>query len=314
MTIGGQTRLLSGGSMRVRSALSWRLCAALLLGALCLWPAAADAQAQQPQTQQPQVQQPQAQQPQVVAVAAKDASVSAAPGMAPLLLARKSVEHFFERSANVVSTESVMQMILGKNDKPIYREEAQFNYQLQSSITGGSLKLVESRDVRKAAFRDPARTLLITNGFASMLLIVHPSYETSYRFEPSGEEEVDGTICAKIQFQPVPGASSPAALQLRGQDYPIPLSGTLWIEPKSGAVIKLVAMTDASLSDLGLQGLRSEIHYANVQFHDPDETYWMPTSAVIDVETPHQHWRNVHRFSDYRRFRATIEVEFKDKP
>jgi len=77
----------------------------------------------------------------------------------------------------------------------------------------------------------------------------------------------------------VPGASSPAALQLRGKNYPLPLSGTIWIEPQSGAVAKLVASMDASLSDLGLQAMRSEIHYATVHFHDPEESYWMPVSA-----------------------------------
>jgi hypothetical protein len=41
----------------------------------------------------------------------------------------------------------------------------------------------------------------------------------------------------------------------------------------------------------------------------------MPSSAIIDVETPKQHWRNVHRFTSYRRFRATIQVQFgEDKP
>jgi hypothetical protein len=29
----------------------------------------------------------------------------------------------------------------------------------------------------------------------------------------------------------------------------------------------------------------------------------------VDVETPQQHWRNIHRFTSYRRFRATIEIE-----
>jgi hypothetical protein len=35
----------------------------------------------------------------------------------------------------------------------------------------------------------------------------------------------------------------------------------------------------------------------------------MPVSATIDVETPRQHWRNVHRFTQYKRFSATIHVE-----
>jgi hypothetical protein len=229
--------------------------------------------------------------------------------MEALQRARKAVEKFFEQTANVVCTENVTQAVVGKNGKANYREESVFDYQLQATFGSGSLKLVESRDTRKAAFRDSARTLLITNGFSSMLLIIHPTYEASYVFEPGGEETADGVTFERVQFKAVPGAASPAALQLRGQNYPVPLSGTIWIEPQSGAVAKLVATMDSGLSDLGLQGMRSEIHYATVRFHDPDESYWMPISAIIDVETPRQHWRNIHRFTNYKRFRATIQVE-----
>jgi hypothetical protein len=231
------------------------------------------------------------------------------PAMDALVRARKLVEKYFEQAANVVCTESVTQAVVGKNGKANYREDSVFDYQMQSSTNSGSLKLVESRNTRKAAFRDSARSLLITNGFTSMLLIIHPTYETSYTFEPGGEESVDGATYVRIHFQPVPGASSPAAMQLRGKNYPIPLSGTIWIEPQTGAVAKLVVSMQSSLSDLGLQAMRSEIHYATVHFHDPEESYWMPISAVIDVETARQHWRNIHRFAGYKRFKATIQVE-----
>jgi hypothetical protein len=233
--------------------------------------------------------------------------------MEALLRARQTVEKYFEQAANVVCTENVIQAVIGKNGKADYREESVFDYQLQANTNSGSLKLVESRDTRKAAFRDSARTLLITNGFTSMLLIIHPTYESSYVFEPAGEESIDGATFARINFKAIPGASSPAALQLRGQNYPIPLSGTIWIERQTGSVAKLIATIDSSLSDLGLQGMRSEIHYATVHFHDPEESYWMPVSAVIDVETPRQHWRNIHRFAGYKRFRATIQVEEAEK-
>jgi len=240
-------------------------------------------------------------------------SAPLSPGMDALLRARKTVEKYFQQAANVVCTENVTQAVVGKNGKAEYREESVFDYQLQANTNSGSLKLVESRDTRKAAFRDSARTLLITNGFTSMLLIIHPAYESSYTFEPAGEETIDGATFAKINFKPVPGASSPAAFQLRGQSYPIPLAGTIWIEEQTGAVAKLIASVDNSLNDLGLQGMRSEIHYATVHFHDPEESYWMPISAVIDVETPRRHWRNIHRFAGYKRFRATIQVEEAQK-
>jgi len=234
---------------------------------------------------------------------------SRSPAMDALVRARKLVEKYMEQASNVVCTENVTQAMVGKNGKASYREDSVFDYQMHASANSGSLKLVESRDTRKAAFRDSARSLLITNGFTSMLLIIHPAYEASFTFELGGEESVDGITYVRVHFKPVPGASSPAAMQLRGKNYPIPLSGTIWIDLQTGAVAKLVASMDSSLRDLGLQGMRSEIHYATVNFHDPEESYWMPVSAVIDVETPRQHWRNIHRFAGYKRFKATIQVE-----
>ncbi len=223
--------------------------------------------------------------------------------------ARKRVDDFFEQTSNVVSTESISQMVLGKNNKPVYKEESVFEYQLQSSSRTGSLRLTETRDPVKAAFRDPNRILLITNGFTSLLLILHEKYESSYVFEPASEEGVDGRTILKVHFKPVPGAASPAAVQLRGRNYPLQLKGEIWIDEDSGSVVELLSSLDSSLEDLGLRELRSEISYSIVQFHSPEEAYWMPASAVVDLETPKQHWRNVHRFSGYRRFRATIQVD-----
>jgi hypothetical protein len=226
---------------------------------------------------------------------------------------RKLIDIFFEQTSNVVCTETVSQTVVGKNNRSLYREESVFEYQMQSDTHRGALRITESREPRKAAFRDPNKTLLITNGFASILLLLHENYESSYAFEPVGEEDIEGRLALKAHFKPVPGGASPAALQLRDRNYPLPLKGDVWLDEDSGAVVRLVSSLDGNLEDLGLRELRTEIHYSLVQFHSPEETYWMPASAVIDVETPQQHWRNVHRFTDYRRFRATIQVDLGEK-
>jgi hypothetical protein len=146
-----------------------------------------------------------------------------------------------------------------------------------------------------------------------MLLALHQNFEASYIFEPVTEEQVDGFTLLKFHFKPVLAAASPAVIQLSGRNYPLQLRGDIWIDEATGAVVRLVSSLDSGLDDLGLHDLRSEVHYAYVQFHDPEEAYWLPSSAMIDVETPKQHWRNVHRFSEYRRFRVTVQVELGGK-
>jgi len=67
--------------------------------------------------------------------------------------ARKLIDNFFEETSNVVCTEDVAQTLVAKNNKPMYREESVFDYQLQSSSRTGSLRLSENREAKKAAFR-----------------------------------------------------------------------------------------------------------------------------------------------------------------
>jgi hypothetical protein len=243
--------------------------------------------------------------------AAQDpADVSAdSPALDVLARARKHVQEYFEKFSDLTCKESVTQLVLNGSGRPIYRENSAYDYQLQASGQEGELKLNETREPRSPAYRDPARTLLVTTGFASLLLVAHPRYEASYQFEPSGAETIEGVSYLRIHFKPIAGASSPAALRLRGRNYPLPLSGTLWIEPQSGAIVKLEAAVDSSLSDIGLSSLHSEVHFALHRFHDLEATTWVPDSAVIDLETPRQHWRNLHRFTAYQRFNVDIHQE-----
>jgi hypothetical protein len=236
-------------------------------------------------------------------------AAESSPSLEPLVLARKHVQEYFEKFSDLTCKESVTQIVLNNSGHAIYRENSAYDYQFEATSANGSLKFNETRETRNPAYRDPARTLLVTTGFASLLLVAHPMYEASYVFEPAGNETIGGVSYAMIRFVPVPGASSPASLRLRGKNYPLPMSGTLWIDPQSGAIVKLEAKVDSSLSDLGLAGMRSEVHYAVHNFHDPAESIWIAESAVIDVDTPRQHWRNLHHFTDYKRFNVNVQEE-----
>ncbi len=242
-----------------------------------------------------------------------DLSSSQAPAedldMETLELARRAVGRIFERSADMVCVESVNQTILDSQGRMAYQEHSLFNYRLQANAAGKSLKFVEARQKIEAPFHDPNRTVLITDGFGNMLLILHPEYRGGYTFEAQGQEEVGGINAVKYNFKAIPGASSPVMLQIRGENYSVDLDGTVWIEPGSGNVVKLVAYSSSNMDELGVHSMRSEIEYLPAALHNPEESYWMPASAVIDVETMHRHWRNIHRFSMYKRFQPSTPTE-----
>ena len=60
--------------------------------------------------------------------------------------------------------------------------------------------------------------------------------------------------------------------------------------------------------------MRSDVRYVLHAFRDPAESIWVAESATIEVQTPRQHWRNQHRFTDYKRFSVNVQEEMGKLP
>jgi len=244
------------------------------------------------------------------ALAAPDAN----PANLDDLLSRASaqVARLVDQFSNVQCTEQVEQAKLRADGKLESREQSTFNYLVLLTDNGGDLSLQESRiAVHEAKGAKKNTPMLLSNGFATLFLVFHPTYSGAFRFTSAGNESLNGRVVQKILFEHVVGMRSPAALALRGREYPLELSGTAWLDTETGAIAKIEAGVGDTLVDVGLKSLQSEIEFAPTRFHDVKQTYWLPVLASVEVETPRQHWRNTHRFSDYKEFSVTTEE--KDK-
>ena len=233
------------------------------------------------------------------------------------LLSRVQVEvsEYLDQFSDVKCTEKVNQQKLTPNGKIELQRDSTYDYLVILTNAGGELSLDESRlAVGEAAKADKKnRPLLVTNGFATLFLIFHTYYAQSFQFALGDFETVNGQAYQKVSFQHIHGTRSPAALSLRGREYPLELSGTAWIDPRTGTIAKIETTVGSSMEDVGLKALRSEIAYAPVPFRDSQATYWLPSQATVEVETQRQHWRNTHIFTDYKKFAVSTEEKVKDK-
>jgi hypothetical protein len=232
------------------------------------------------------------------------------------LLARTAdqTSGFLDLFSDVKCTELVRQEKLGKDDKVELKEESTFDYLVILTNAGGELNLSESRIPVHEPKRDKKNTpMLLSNGFATLFLVFHPYYSEAFKFNLDGEEVLGGRVLQKIGFQHVPGMKSPAALALRGREYPLELGGTAWVDPQTGSIVKIQAGIGETLQDVGLKALSSEIDFAPMPFPDSKEVYWFPTAARVEVETPRQHWRNLHQFTSYKKFSVSTEEQVVKK-
>jgi hypothetical protein len=154
---------------------------------------------------------------------------------------------------------------------------------------------------------------LVSNGFATLFLVFHPYYSGAFRFTDLGQETIDGHLLQKIQFEHVRGLRTPAALALRGREYPLELTGTAWIDPQTGSLARITAGVEQGLDDIGMKWMRSDVNFVPITFKDSGTTIWFPEQAHVEVETPRQHWRNTHRFTDYKLFSVSTEEKVAQK-
>ena len=229
------------------------------------------------------------------------------------LLARTAgqTSGFIDQFSDVKCTEQVRQEKLGKDDKVELKEDSTYDYLVILTNSGGELNLSESRIPLHEARRDRKNTsMLVSNGFATLFLVFHPLYAPAFKFTLLGEDVIAGRPLEKVGFEHIQGMKSPAALALRGREYPLELSGTAWIDPQTGSIAKIEAGIADTLVDVGLNALSSEIDFAPISFPDtPKQVYWFPTTARVEVETPRQHWRNLHQFSAYKKFSVSTEEQ-----
>lgn len=215
---------------------------------------------------------------------------------------------FLDQFSDVKCTEQVLQEKISNDDKVEFKESSTYDYLVILTNAGGDLNLSESRiPVREAKHDRKNTSMLLSNGFATLFVVFHPFYADSFKFTLAGNEALGGRKLQKISFQHILGTKSPAALALRGREYPLELAGTAWIDSETGSIAKMEAGIGDTLQDVGLKILSAEVDFAPLKFSDSKDEYWFPTEARVEVATPRQHWRNVHEFTAYRKFSVSTE-------
>ncbi len=226
----------------------------------------------------------------------------------PLALAEKQISAYLEQLADVHCTETVVQEKLAEDGQVEASAREQFDYLIMMSGNEDDFQLTESR-IESAGFRHKLLSfpMLISNGMSTMLVVFHPYYRDSFEFETRPEELIAGRATVPIAFTEIPGRRSPAALALRGREYPLYLQGTAWLDKDSGAVVKMDASLLHEMSDVGLCSLSIHVEYRATKLGTGAQHVMMPALAVVDVTTPRQHWRNTHFFGNYQSFSTSVE-------
>ncbi len=227
--------------------------------------------------------------------------------------ATANIGSYLNEIADVTCTEHVSQEKLTPTGKMESHQESTFDYLVMMDGSQDEFSLNESRLPRQHNASSKNLSLLVTNGFSTLFLIFHPYYRDSFLLVPEAEVVEDGQHLVRIHFEHIRGKRTPVALAVRGREYPLDISGNAWVEPQSGAIARIEASLSSPMDDLGLRLLHIQVDYSPMKLAGSDQAFRYPSSAYVEVETRKQHWRNIHLFTNYKRFGVSTEVAVSEK-
>lgn len=226
----------------------------------------------------------------------------------PLLAkTRSQVNEFAQQFSYLRYEDDVIRAKLKNKDKVAYEQQIAYDSLLRMNFDDGQLRVDEQRLVTKPPRRVEKRPLLETYGFSALEMIFHPYYESSFRFSDSGSDSQQGRMLEKISFQHIPNTPSPILYQTLGPDRALNISGTAWVDPATGEIYRIDAEISGA-NDIGIKSIDASVAFQPVVLQDEKTPELLPVTATIDLFTPRQHWRNLHRFSDYRKYRVAVNM------
>ena len=228
--------------------------------------------------------------------------------------ARARVQQFFEEFATLRYEEDISQQKIKGDSKVEYKQEIVYDSILRMRFDDGALRVDKQRLLEKKPPHVESRPLLETYGFSGLAMILHPHYESSFSFTRLTDDTWQGVQLARYAFEQIPEKPAPALYQMVAADRPVILTGIAWIEAGTGAIHRISAEVGSNIADMGLKAIRAELVFGPIPLRDEKEPQWLPISATVDLETPRQHWRNVHRFTDYRKYRVDVRLVETQKP
>ena len=223
------------------------------------------------------------------------------------------VEQTFRDLSNTAASEVIRQTQLDRSGKARTARSMECNYVFAHRNVNGHVNMEEFRGSREGHPLSPGKTdggFMVTSGFVSSLMILHPEFQarTTYRF--LGSQPLAGQSTYVIGFAQKPECASPMGrfILTLGNVTPLYLQGIAWISSEH-RVLRLRTDLLHPVPKISLSRETSEIDYRPYHFLTSPITFLLPNRVTVSVEWGRKRLRNEHIFSKFQLFNVEVHED-----
>jgi len=231
-------------------------------------------------------------------------AVNQEPLTALLEGASQNVKQLFDSLPDVVARERI------DIEDPLHHTEEDFNYLALRPPENAGIAIEEYRTDDAGKRVEPATAHgFVTKGAVSMVIHFHPLYLPGSWFRYLGRQKMDNRPADVVYFEQIPGrARVIQSLISNGRSIVIMVQGVAWIDSEDHHILRMRTDLLQPDDDPELEKETTESRLAEVRFKDADQTFWLPHDVTVTIRWNHTEFRNRHRYSRFRLFRAESKL------
>ncbi len=224
-----------------------------------------------------------------------------------------SIEETLRGFSNTLSSELIRQTQLASNGKPRTARSLECSYVFVHRNVNGHTQIDEYRGNKEGRPLSPGKTeggFMVTSGFVSTLMILHPEFQTQTNYRFLGSQSLAGQPTYVVGFAQKPKSPSPLGrfVLALGNVTPLYLQGIAWISPDH-RVMRLRTDLLHPVSRISLTRETSEIDYRPYHFLSSPTTFLLPNRVTVSVEWGRKRLRNEHILSKFQLFNVEVHED-----
>lgn len=151
---------------------------------------------------------------------------------------------------------------------------------------------------------------LVTSGWALSCIAFSTGVQSQSKFRYLGEEKIGSQETYVLGFAQKPGQVTfiTTTTGSGGVDEDVLTQGILWVDKNSFHIIRMRTDLLAQRNESRLDQLTTEVTFVEVRLHDVPNPLWLPSDVDVYIGIDKQKFRNVHHYTNYRRYRVSVKI------
>ena len=248
--------------------------------------------------------------------------------------AGETVDDFFSHLVDLIASEEITQERFvqaflwgGMPAGTVARSEhVRDSYLIVHVAEGAGGRISEFRMDRRGnrlGERGIEKGFFVTSGFALSSIHFASASQWDSRFVQLGEQKVNGRDTYVMAFAQLPSQARNSISMVGDNDVSVHMlvQGIAWVDKNNFHILRMRTDLLAPQPEIGLDQQTTTINFAEVRFVDVTKPLWLPRDVHVYIKFASVYefmispsvqagevFQNIHRYSDYRRYRVTTEM------